>query len=121
MKRNKLDIFLIIGLILIAIISWVVIDNFVLKEGDSVQIVVDGKVTNSFPLNEDYIYSVKNDENRIIIKDNQVYMEDANCRDRLCVKQGKISKAGEAIICLPHKLVVKIVSKKEVKLDAISK
>ncbi len=35
-------------------------------------------------------------------------MDKADCPDKLCVKQGKISKSGESIICLPHKVVVKI-------------
>jgi len=33
---------------------------------------------------------------------------DADCPDRLCVKQRAISKQGETIVCLPHRLIVKI-------------
>ena len=40
-------------------------------------------------------------------------MEDADCPDRLCVKQGRIKKVGESIVCLPHKVVIEIVGEKE--------
>ncbi len=33
-----------------------------------------------------------------------VYMKSADCPDRLCVKQGKLT--GRPIVCLPHKVVV---------------
>ena len=35
-------------------------------------------------------------------------MKDADCPDRLCVKQGSISKNGESIVCLPHKVIVTV-------------
>ena len=39
-----------------------------------------------------------------------VYMADANCADSLCVQQGSISKDGEVIVCLPHRVLVEVVS-----------
>ncbi|MCX7828212.1 MAG: NusG domain II-containing protein [Thermanaerothrix sp.] len=33
---------------------------------------------------------------------------DADCPDRLCVKQGWLSKAGDQAVCLPHRLVVRV-------------
>ena len=35
-------------------------------------------------------------------------MEEADCPDRLCVRQGAVSRVGESIICLPHELVVTV-------------
>ena len=36
-------------------------------------------------------------------------MTDADCPDKLCVKTGRISKTGETIVCLPHRVVVEII------------
>ena len=47
--------------------------------------------------------------NVLVIKDGNVCISNADCPDGLCVKQGTISKANESIICLPNKLVVRIV------------
>ena len=42
------------------------------------------------------------------IQDGQVFISEADCPDGLCVNTGKISKTGQTIICLPHKLVIEI-------------
>ncbi len=64
--------------------------------------------TYSLNKNEAYDIEIDNDFNRVVINQGTVFIEDADCPDKLCVKQGKISKSGESIICLPHKVVVKI-------------
>ena len=46
--------------------------------------------------------------NEIIIKKGIVYMEEASCKNQVCVKTGEISKKGESIICLPNKVIVEI-------------
>ena len=35
---------------------------------------------------------------------------DADCRDKICIKSGFISKPGQLSVCLPHKLMVEIKS-----------
>ena len=35
-------------------------------------------------------------------------MKEANCRDGLCIHQGKMKNAAKTIVCLPHKLVVRL-------------
>ena len=58
--------------------------------------------------------------NLILISNGEVRVCDADCPDKLCIKQRSISKGGESIICLPHKLVVQIISKEESDLDAVT-
>ena len=36
------------------------------------------------------------------------HVTDADCPDQVCIRMGKISKTGENIVCLPHKLVVQL-------------
>ena len=57
-------------------------------------------------------------ENIVVIHDNAVYVESADCPGQDCVRMGKISKAGEEIICLPHRLVIRIEGG-EAALDAV--
>ena len=49
----------------------------------------------------------------IKIKNGQVSMKEANCRDLLCTHMPSIKKVGETIVCLPHRLILEIVSEKE--------
>ncbi len=46
--------------------------------------------------------------NKVVIYDGEVRMEEADCPDKLCVLQGKISRSGQTIICLPNKVMVTI-------------
>lgn len=46
--------------------------------------------------------------NKVVIADGEVWMESADCPDKLCISQGKISKTGQTIICLPNKTMVTI-------------
>ena len=44
----------------------------------------------------------------------------ASCRDRICMHMGRISRAGEQIICVPGKCVIYIPVKKENGIDAVA-
>lgn len=122
MKKIRTDIILVAGLLLVALVSWILIDNFVMFKGDTVEVLVEDTVVKSFPLDVNDSYKIEIDDyvNEVVVEHSSVYMKDANCRDLLCVKQGKITEGGQTIICLPHKLVVRIISKENTNIDAIS-
>lgn len=75
---------------------------------------VDGKEIKAFDLIEGqeaytYKYTAEDgDYNLIEVKGTRIHIAEANCDDKLCVRQGWISKAGQTIVCLPHKLVVEV-------------
>ena len=76
-------------------------------------IKVDGKIHKKIDLsnvknNEKVNLNLPNGKNTLLIKNNSIQMDSANCNDALCVKQGNISKVGQTIICLPHKLIIEI-------------
>lgn len=76
-------------------------------------IKVDGKIHKKIDLsnvknNEEVNLNLPNGKNTLLIKNNSIQMDSANCNDALCVKQGNISKVGQTIICLPHKLIIEI-------------
>ena len=43
-----------------------------------------------------------------MIENGMAYVTDADCPDQVCIRMGKISKTGENIVCLPHKLVIQV-------------
>lgn len=93
------------------------------EEGGEVIVYVDGKETVTYSLNEkgEYLIETKHGKNLLVINDGKADVAEADCPDKLCVKQNKINKNGETIVCLPHKVVVEVVSSKEAKFDAISR
>lgn len=82
------------------------------KPGTFVRISVDGKEQYLLPLDTDKVIDISDTygTNTIVISDYRVYVKSADCHDLICVNQGTISHVGENIICLPHKLVITIVS-----------
>ncbi|MGN1187013.1 MAG: NusG domain II-containing protein, partial [Lachnospiraceae bacterium] len=78
-------------------------------EGLVVVITVDGEEYAQYPLKSGSTKEITVDvHNKVIIDDGVVWMEEADCPDKLCINQGKISKAGQTIICLPNRVMVTI-------------
>ena len=91
--------------------------HFSKKSGDTVTIMVNGKLYQTAELYTDAEILI-NDTNKVVIRNGEVYMEEATCPDQLCIKQGKIHDAGRDIICLPNHVVISI--NKKSAIDAIS-
>ena len=79
------------------------------QEGSKVRVMVEGKEIGVYSLSRDSEYSLNGGTNTLIIKDGKAYMADADCPDKLCVRQGKIHRNGETITCLPNKLTVTVI------------
>ena len=48
----------------------------------------------------------KGSSNTITIKDHDIFVSDAGCPDKLCVKQGSAVSSHIPVICLPNKLII---------------
>ena len=112
---KKKDIILIIVILLIAGVAFGAKFLFE-KKGGEATITVDGEIYGIYSLDENQTIEV-DDHNKVVIKDGVVHMEDANCPDKLCIKQGEIDSNGEKIVCLPNKTIVQIQSDKESDYD----
>lgn len=103
------DIYLIVIILLLAagVLLW---RHFNAKDGAKAVVTVDGEIKEELLLSHDTSVKILSPEgyNVVVVKDGCVIVEDADCRDHICVKHKAISKQGETIICLPHKLVVEV-------------
>jgi len=84
-----------------------------------VRIEVNSKVVEYLPLSEDIVkeYRTSDEEtdyNIVRISEGCVFVEKADCRDHICISQGKKNQIGDTIICLPHRFVATIVSGEDV-------
>ncbi|WP_313529876.1 NusG domain II-containing protein [Anaerotignum sp.] len=91
------------------------------EEGGFARVLVDGEVKVELPLTEDTVFTVETQQgyNEIKVEGGYVSIQDADCRDQICVEHKKIHLTGETIVCLPHKLVVEIVGEKETEFDMV--
>ena len=74
--------------------------------GKTVTVWKNNKIYGSYPLAQNATVDLGG--NTVVIKNGSVKMESATCPLGICRKHSAISKKGENIICLPHKVVVEI-------------
>jgi len=118
-KKWDYIIFVFIAILSIACfayVQWTTSEN-----GGYVVIEVNGEVVKKLNLNVDTTYKVESgdDYNIIEIKDGKARVSESNCKDKICVNTPAISKVGQSIICLPHKLIVRIEGNDQ-KIDGVS-
>lgn len=95
--------FLVFSLILIFVIKGTQ------KEGGFVVVAVKGIEIDRYSLAVDGQYSLNGGSNTLVIEKGRAKMVDANCPDKLCVKEGWVKYTGQCITCLPNELTVTVV------------
>jgi len=124
---KKWDVIIIIALIIISFMPETIIFITTRNKYNSfyVEVYSEGKLYKKLSLKKDakeVTFTIANELGTNIIEINkaQVKIIDADCPDKICVKAHAISKPGEALICLPHKLVVKIIGEGKQETDEVS-
>ncbi len=66
---------------------------------------------------------VKNNggENIVLAESDGISIKSADCPDRLCVRQGKLTGASAPIVCLPNEVYIILKTKSSSETDAISR
>lgn len=77
------------------------------REGAYALVKLDGQVYGRYALDEDQEIDIGSG-NHIAIEDGTVRMADADCPDRICVRQGRISAEGALITCMPNRVTVQV-------------
>ena len=110
---TKNDIFLLTLLVILGVTLSVWI-YFPSSPGNNIlEVRLNGQVQMSLPLNENTEQKISGADgatNRFLIQDGSVKMTEASCHDHTCIDTGSIHNAGETIVCLPHRLVLAIVT-----------
>lgn len=113
-KGDKIAALLIICFIIISFLgSYMYKKQF--KSHQSIAVIKqDGKIIKSINLKqvkakEEFKINYKdNNYNIIAVEPGKIRFVDANCPDKLCVKEGWISEPGQIVVCLPHRLMIEI-------------
>lgn len=108
---RKRDYIILCGLLLLGILLSV----FIFRPSDGIpgtlEVRQDNKIILTLPLSENTVKTIPwkdGGRNTFSVQGGAVTMTEADCGDHTCVKTGTISKAGESIVCLPHRLVLQI-------------
>lgn len=116
-KRDKLLIVIVVCVALCAFLAHQIIGG---DGASKVTVKVNGELKGTYSLAEDQTIEINGGTNILQIKNGKADMTEADCPDQLCVNQRAISRQGESIICLPHKVVVEVESSESSELDAVT-
>lgn len=116
-KRDKLLIVIVVCVALCAFLAHQIIGG---DGAGKVTVKVNGELKGIYSLAEDQTIEINGGTNILQIKNGKADMTEADCPDQLCVNQRAISRQGESIICLPHKVVVEVESSESSELDAVT-
>ena len=109
-RRGRNDVIFISALLLILAI--ICLGFFLFrKEGSTVTVEVGGEVFGQYSLSRDTVVDITTGDgelNRLVIRDGKAYVETATCPDGICVGHRPISRKGESIVCLPHRIVITV-------------
>lgn len=119
MGKRTLDIVLIAGILVAAVLL-----SLWLRPGEtgaSVLVIRDGQEIARYALHEDRVVTIgESDYNVLEIRDGQAAVTDANCGDHTCIRTGAVSRAGESIICLPHRLEIRVIGGEDSGVDIVA-
>lgn len=122
--RFKADLCLIAGILLAAgLAAFFLYDAYGRKAAAAVVIEQDGREVMRLPLSEDMTVRIPAESgyNVICITERGAEVTQTDCPDQICRKQGAITALGESIICLPHRLVIRLTGDLPDGPDAITK
>ena len=106
MKRRN-DLLLIGALLLAAALCWLLVRPG--GAGGWAVVTEDGVETARYSLDVDRTVTIGGEAYNVLqITGGAAAVIEANCGDHTCVRIGAVSRAGESIVCLPHRLVVRI-------------
>lgn len=122
---SKGDKFIIFFVILLAVISYVLFSVFLFGDiAETLEVFADGKLYATYNLvsaKEEVVeIKTKYGTNLLKINQNGAEMIKASCPDKRDVKMGKITKAGQVLICVPNRVVVKLTSQKKAEVDRVT-
>lgn len=122
MKKYRNDILLGAGVLLLAAAAYFIYLAGAGGGGGFLEAAVDGEIYGTYSLDKDQSIEISTSygKNVLVINGGSACITEADCPDRICVKQGRISKKGQTIICLPHRLVVTVVQGEEGEVDAVA-
>ncbi len=76
------------------------------------EIKVNGELVKTLDLSKNQEVTIPGaggGENRLAVENGTIWCVEASCPDKVCVHQGKQSRDGEQIVCLPNRMVVKVI------------
>lgn len=111
---KRTDLIIIFAVLLVA--AAISIPRFLNSDNLTAEVYVDGRLEEIIDLSavEKEYKIVPNSDPKveITVGKGEIYFSHAECKDKLCVKSGKLTNGGETAACLPARVVISVKSNK---------
>ena len=117
LKKFRFDIILI-ALLISSLVTWLIVWGVTAtKSSKKAVITYDNEKIMEVSLDENKeisLYELPNGKTLnykmlIIVEDGSIRVEENDCPNHDCIKEGKKNKVGDVIVCLPNKIVIRII------------
>ena len=122
MKRGfRLGDFVIIAAVVISIFFFLYRNVFSKTAGRQVEITAQ-EYKESFLLDEERVVEVEGPlgVTEVIISHGEVWVEQSPCRQKICVKMGRIKRVSEQVVCIPNRVFIEVTGENE-RVDGVTR
>jgi hypothetical protein len=114
--------YILIGVIGFAFFCSVFFVQRIAEEGMLVSVSVDGNLLYRLPINTDKSVTIDGPIGRttIVIQNRNVWIVDAPCPHKTCMRMGKIRFGRETIVCIPNRLLIRIEGGSDLDIDGVT-
>ena len=112
----------VILLAVIAVIA-VLLSKYYSYSGDSAEIYLDGRLIRTVKLSEEQEFLVEipgGGHNTVTVRGGKIAVTEADCPDKVCVRTG-FQSGRIPVICLPHRLEIRVITANSTGIDGISR
>ncbi len=114
------DIVLILMVIIgLAFLSFNLYGN---DQGNKEVMIIGQNFRGVYPIEKNRKIEVKGPlgDTIVVIEDGKAWIEYSPCREKICMKMGKISRVGQQVVCVPNRVLVEIEGRNG-DIDAVSR
>ncbi len=119
---SRADLGVVGVLLLVAVIGFLFNLRQDFSKGEFVLVEYRNHVIFRLPLDKDQKLSVHGDSGGLVlqIKGEKVWVSQSQCPYKICMRMGKISHPGQLIVCVPNRIVIRIVGREQPTFDVIT-
>lgn len=113
MNKSDIKLIVIVGIIIIVMLGFV---NITKEKGSIAEVYYEDELILSISLDNDGEYIVDGELGDVVleVKDRKIRVKSENSPKNICSKEGYIGDSSRTLICLPNKIIVKIVGESEI-------
>ena len=112
-NKNDIKLVVILGIIIVGIFIFI---NVTKEDGSMAEVYYEDEKVLTIDLNIDSEYTVDGELGNVVleVKDKKIRVKEENSPLNICSKEGFIGDSSRTLMCLPNKIIVKIVGESEI-------